>query len=296
MPEPAAACSGACPGHTQLADRLGIADQTVGAELRRRRQRSGIVRVAGVGPNVVVEVGRGLGSLTLATFRGAGHRPEGRPRPGCRHRRTPSVTRAPDLERLLIVHARPAGQTLPVRLRRRWSPTSPTTSRCHRPALIGSLTIRRVLVMVSSVKPSGLAAQTGSKVTGVPSAKAAWYADYCGSPAPFPLDLLAGPRSTPTPVWCAFQNHSTRDDGRPGRRLLAIAPSPNGARPYDPPWPTWAGSPAGRAGMPRGRIDPTCAVNASTSISSRPSPKHGAGEPRWSQPPPARGGSGARSD
>ncbi len=142
-----------------------------------------IVRAAEVGPDdVVVEVGPGLGSLTLALL------PEVRRvvaveiddvlapalEPTVRERR-------PDLvDRLEVVHADA--------LRISELPGDPPTALVANlpynvsvPVLLHLLevfpSIRRVLVMVQLEVADRLAAGPGSKVYGVPSVKARWYGD-----------------------------------------------------------------------------------------------------------------------
>src|SRR6478735_8427485 len=97
-----------------------------------------IVRVAGVGPHdVVVEVGPGLGSLTLALL------------PVVKH--VTAVEVDPRLAGALEQTVQSLLQRFP--------------------------TIERVLVMVQLEVAERLAAKPGSKIYGVPSLKAAWYAD-----------------------------------------------------------------------------------------------------------------------
>jgi 16S rRNA (adenine1518-N6/adenine1519-N6)-dimethyltransferase len=99
-----------------------------------------IVRVAGVGPDdVVVEVGPGLGSLTLALL------------PVVRH--VTAVEVDPRLAGAL------EGTVRELSLLQ------------HFP------TIEKILVMVQLEVAERLAARPGSKVYGIPSLKAAWYAD-----------------------------------------------------------------------------------------------------------------------
>ncbi len=142
-----------------------------------------IVREAGVGPeDVVVEVGPGLGSLTLALLEvGArvvavevDERLAGL-------LATTVARRAPDaLERLEVVHAdamRVADLPGP-------APTALVANLPYNvsvPVLLHLLallpTLRRGLVMVQAEVADRLAAPPGSKVYGVPSVKAAWWAE-----------------------------------------------------------------------------------------------------------------------
>jgi 16S rRNA (adenine1518-N6/adenine1519-N6)-dimethyltransferase len=141
-----------------------------------------IVRAAQVGPDdVVVEVGPGLGSLTLALLPRvrhvtaievdpvlAGQLPEtvGSRAPGLADRLTVvatdalRVTQVPEPQPTALVANLPYNVAVPVVLH-----------------LLEVLpTLRRVLVMVQLEVAERLAAAPGSKVYGVPSVKAAWYA------------------------------------------------------------------------------------------------------------------------
>ncbi len=142
-----------------------------------------IVRTAGVGPDdVVVEVGPGLGSLTLALLESA--------------RAVVAVEIDP-----VLAAALPA--TVAARLPERADrfalvpgdamritalPGEPPTAMVANlpynvavPVLLHMLatfpTVRRTLVMVQSEVADRLAAPPGSRVYGVPSVKAAWYAE-----------------------------------------------------------------------------------------------------------------------
>jgi len=142
-----------------------------------------IVRESGVGPDdVVVEVGPGLGSLTLALLETGAHvvavevdrRLAGR-------LPTTVAERAPDvIDRLEVVTADA--------LRVRELPGPPPTALVANlpynvavPVLLHLLTVlpslHRGLVMVQSEVADRLAARAGSKIYGVPSVKAAWFAD-----------------------------------------------------------------------------------------------------------------------
>ena len=142
-----------------------------------------IVRASGVGPDdVVVEVGPGLGSLTLAlleevrrvvaievdpvlaaalpatiTDRAPGHAD----RFEVLHADALRVTDVPGPAPTALVANLPYNVSVPVLL--------------HLMALLPSL--RRGLVMVQSEVADRLAAEPGSRTYGVPSVKAAWYAD-----------------------------------------------------------------------------------------------------------------------
>jgi 16S rRNA (adenine1518-N6/adenine1519-N6)-dimethyltransferase len=142
-----------------------------------------IVRVAGVGPDdVVVEVGPGLGSLTLAllpvvksvtavevdprlagaleeTVRSLQPANAGRLRLVAADALT--VTKLPGADPTALVANLPYNISVPVVL----------SFLQHFPS------IERVLVMVQLEVAERLAAKPGSKIYGVPSLKAAWYAD-----------------------------------------------------------------------------------------------------------------------
>jgi len=141
-----------------------------------------IVRDAGVGPDdVVLEVGPGLGSLTLALLEVARHvvAVEVDDRLAGRLVRTVRE-HAPDLaERLTVVEAdalrvdvvEPAPTALVANLP--YNVSVPVL--LHLLALLPSL--ERGLVMVQAEVADRLAAPPGSRTYGVPSVKAAWYAD-----------------------------------------------------------------------------------------------------------------------
>lgn len=142
-----------------------------------------IVRTAGVGPeDVVVEVGPGLGSLTLALLP--------------RVRQVTAVEVDPVLARQLPETVAALAPTLADRLAvlptdalrvRELPDPQPTALVANLPYnvavpvvlhLLEVLpTLRRVLVMVQLEVAERLAAAPGSKVYGVPSVKAAWYAE-----------------------------------------------------------------------------------------------------------------------
>ncbi|MCX2968137.1 16S rRNA (adenine(1518)-N(6)/adenine(1519)-N(6))-dimethyltransferase RsmA [Streptomyces sp. TRM70308] len=142
-----------------------------------------IVRTAGVRPeDVVVEIGPGLGSLTLALLRTARHvtaveiddvlaaalpatvaarLPEAAGRFSLVHSDALRVTALPGPEPTALVANLPYNVAVPVLL--------------HMLATFPG--IERTLVMVQAEVADRLAAPPGSKVYGVPSVKAAWYAD-----------------------------------------------------------------------------------------------------------------------
>ncbi|MGZ4783169.1 MAG: 16S rRNA (adenine(1518)-N(6)/adenine(1519)-N(6))-dimethyltransferase RsmA [Oryzihumus sp.] len=142
-----------------------------------------IVRVAGVGPqDVVVEVGPGLGSLTLALLPEVSRvvAVEVDPTLAAALPRTVASLAPRHADRLSLVHA----DALTVRALPDPQPTALVVNLPYNisvPVVLGFLqhfpTIRRVLVMVQLEVAERLAAAPGSKVYGVPSLKAAWYAD-----------------------------------------------------------------------------------------------------------------------
>ncbi|MGZ4636720.1 16S rRNA (adenine(1518)-N(6)/adenine(1519)-N(6))-dimethyltransferase RsmA [Oryzihumus sp.] len=142
-----------------------------------------IVRVAGVGPqDVVVEVGPGLGSLTLALLPEVSRvvAVEVDPTLAAALPQTVASLAPRHADRLSLVHA----DALTVRALPDPQPTALVANLPYNisvPVVLGFLqhfpTIRRVLVMVQLEVAERLAAAPGSKVYGVPSLKAAWYAD-----------------------------------------------------------------------------------------------------------------------
>ena len=142
-----------------------------------------IVRVAGVGPDdVVVEVGPGLGSLTLALLPVVRHvtAVEVDPRLAGALVATVRNLQPGNVDRLRLV----AADALTVTKLPGPDPTALVANLPYNisvPVVLSFLqhfpTIQRVLVMVQLEVAERLAAQPGSKVYGVPSVKAAWYAD-----------------------------------------------------------------------------------------------------------------------
>ncbi len=141
-----------------------------------------IVRLAGVGrEDSVVEVGPGLGSLTLALLPEAGHVTAVEVDPALAQALPDTVGRlAPAYaDRLTLVHA----DAMRVRTLPDPQPTALVANLPYNvsvPVVLGFLeafpTIERVLVMVQLEVAERLAAGPGSKAYGVPSLKAAWYA------------------------------------------------------------------------------------------------------------------------
>ena len=142
-----------------------------------------IVRVAGIGPeDVVVEVGPGLGSLTLALLPVARHVTVVEVDPVLAGALPETVqTVAPAMaERLTVLHA----DALRVEELPGAAPTALVANLPYNisvPVVLSFLerfpTIERILVMVQLEVAERLAAGPGSKIYGVPSVKAAWYAD-----------------------------------------------------------------------------------------------------------------------
>jgi 16S rRNA (adenine1518-N6/adenine1519-N6)-dimethyltransferase len=142
-----------------------------------------IVRVAGVGPrDNVVEVGPGLGSLTLALLPVVAHvtAVEVDPRLAGELEATVARLQPQNAEKLRLV----AADALTVTKLPKPHPTALVANLPYNisvPVVLSFLerfpTIERVLVMVQLEVAERLAAKPGSKVYGVPSVKAAWYAD-----------------------------------------------------------------------------------------------------------------------
>ncbi|MDN5797613.1 MAG: 16S rRNA (adenine(1518)-N(6)/adenine(1519)-N(6))-dimethyltransferase RsmA [Intrasporangium sp.] len=142
-----------------------------------------IVRVAGVGPDdVVVEVGPGLGSLTLALLPAVKHVTaiEVDPRLAATLEDTVARLQPEHADRLRLV----AADALTVTRLPKPTPTALVANLPYNvsvPVVLSFLerfpSIERVLVMVQLEVAERLAATPGSRVYGVPSLKAAWYAD-----------------------------------------------------------------------------------------------------------------------
>ncbi|MDF8266523.1 16S rRNA (adenine(1518)-N(6)/adenine(1519)-N(6))-dimethyltransferase RsmA [Luteipulveratus flavus] len=142
-----------------------------------------IVRLSGVGPqDSVVEVGPGLGSLTLALLGAAAHVTAVEVDPALAAELPQTVQRhAPAYaDRLALVTA----DAMTVTSLPDPQPTALVANLPYNvsvPVVLSFLerfpTIERVLVMVQLEVAERLAATPGSKVYGVPSVKAAWYAD-----------------------------------------------------------------------------------------------------------------------
>ena len=169
----------------ELAGRLGVAPTkvwgqnfVVDANTVRR-----IVRLAGVGPDDhVLEVGPGLGSLTLALLEQAGRVTvvEIDPRLAEALPGTVRAHAAAAADRLTVVR----GDALAVRELEGPDPTALVANLPYNVSVPVVLTLlerfpslSRVLVMVQLEVAERLAAPPGSRTYGVPSVKAAWYAD-----------------------------------------------------------------------------------------------------------------------
>lgn len=150
-----------------------------------------IVRTAGVGPGEhVVEVGPGLGSLTLGLLEVGAHVVAVEIDPTLAARLPVTVAERDALagtdlgSRLEVVHA----DALDVTALPGAEPTALVANLPYNVAVPVLLTflerfgsLRRVLVMVQAEVADRLAAPPGSKVYGVPSVKAAWYASVSRS-------------------------------------------------------------------------------------------------------------------
>lgn len=142
-----------------------------------------IVRVAGVGPkDVVVEVGPGLGSLTLALLPVVRHVTaiEVDPRLAEALAGTVAELQPEHADKLRLV----AADALTVTSLPKPRPTALVANLPYNisvPVVLSFLerfpSIERVLVMVQLEVAERLAAKPGNKTYGVPSLKAAWYAD-----------------------------------------------------------------------------------------------------------------------
>ena len=288
------AASSACPSDTAASGGVHASGVTVGearllgpAEVRalaaelglRPTKRLGqnfvhdantvrrIVRAAELTPDdVVLEVGPGLGSLTLALLPevAAVHAVEIDPvlaarLPATVAERAPGARRAPGRPRRRRPpppRRRPASRrSPPVPVRR--APTALVANLPYNVAvpvvlhLLAELPgIRRGLVMVQAEVAERLAAAPGSRTYGVPSAKLAWYAAARRAGSGAPGGVLAGARRRLRPARLRPARPAARRP-RGGVRAWSTPPSRSGARPCGRPW---------RAGrVPRPRPRPSCA-------------------------------------
>jgi 16S rRNA (adenine1518-N6/adenine1519-N6)-dimethyltransferase len=222
-----------------------------------------IVRLAGVGPDdVVVEVGPGLGSLTLALLPGVARVVAVEVDPAlARALPTTVAEHAPGLADRLEVVAADA-------LRVEELPGPPPTTLVANlpynvsvPVLLHLLEVlpsmRRGLVMVQAEVADRLAAAPGSRTYGVPSVKAAWYADVrrVGTvgrsvfwPAPnVDSGLVALERRPPPPTRATREEVFAVVDQAFAQRRKTLRAALAG----------WAGSPAAaEAALRRAGIDP----------------------------------------
>ncbi len=142
-----------------------------------------IVRVADLSPDdVVIEVGPGLGSLTLALLPSAAHVVAVEIDPVLARQLPITVADRDAADRLTVVNADAMKITLddlcghvPTALVANLPYNVAVPVVLHLLEVLPSL--RKGLVMVQSEVADRLAAGPGSKVYGVPSVKAAWYAD-----------------------------------------------------------------------------------------------------------------------
>jgi 16S rRNA (adenine1518-N6/adenine1519-N6)-dimethyltransferase len=142
-----------------------------------------IVRVAGVGPDdVVIEVGPGLGSLTLALLPEARHVVAVEIDPVLAGQLPLTVAERGLAEKLTVVAA--DAMKITAADLRGFAPTALVANLPYNvavPVVLHVLevlpSLRKGLVMVQAEVADRLAAAPGSKVYGIPSVKAAWYAD-----------------------------------------------------------------------------------------------------------------------
>ncbi|SDI85575.1 16S rRNA (adenine1518-N6/adenine1519-N6)-dimethyltransferase [Nonomuraea jiangxiensis] len=142
-----------------------------------------IVRVADLSPDdVVIEVGPGLGSLTLALLPAAAHVIAVEIDPVLAAQLPVTVADRNGVDNLTVVNA-DAMKITPTDLPGH-TPTALVANLPYNvavPVLLHLLealpSLRKGLVMVQSEVADRLAATPGSKIYGIPSVKAAWYAD-----------------------------------------------------------------------------------------------------------------------
>ena len=113
--------------------------------------------------------------------------------------------------------------------------------------------MRRVLVMVQAEVADRLAAPPGSKIYGVPSVKAAWYADVRRAGAVGRTVFWPAP-NVDSGLVAHDPPRAAGDHGRPGRRCSpwSTPRSPSAARRCGPRWPAGPG----RRRPPRRRCAP----------------------------------------
>jgi 16S rRNA (adenine1518-N6/adenine1519-N6)-dimethyltransferase len=223
-----------------------------------------IVRAAEVGPDdVVIEVGPGLGSLTLALLPSVARVVAveiddvlADALPGTVQERRPDLA-----DRLEVVHA----DALTVTSLPGTPPTALVANLPYNvsvPVLLHLLehfpSIRRVLVMVQAEVADRLAAGPGSKVYGVPSVKARWYGDVARAgavgrtvfwPAPnVDSGLVALTRGTPPETTATREEVFAVVDAAFAQRRKTLRAALAG----------WAGSPAAaETALRAAGVDPT---------------------------------------
>ncbi len=203
-----------------------------------------IVRTAEVRPDdTVVEVGPGLGSLTLALLEAAdrvtaveiddvlaaalpatvqARMPERADRFALVHSDAMLVTELPGPAPTALVANLPYNVAVPVLLT----------------MLERFPSIERTLVMVQSEVADRLAARPGNKVYGVPSVKANWYADVKRAGAIGRTVFWPAPTSTPAwSPWSGAPSPSPPAPPAPRSSRWWTRPSPSAARRCAPPWP-----------------------------------------------------------
>ena len=218
-----------------------------------------IVRTAEVRPDdVVVEVGPGLGSLTLALLEAADRvdRRRDRRRAGrraARHRRGPDAGRARTASRW-CTPTRCRSPSCPARRRPRWSPTCRTTwpSRCCCTCSRPSPPSSAPWSWCRPRSPTGSPPAPGNKVYGVPSVKANWYAEVRRAGVDRPQRLLARAQRRLRPGLPGAAREPPRPP-RPAREVFAVVDAAFAQRrkTLRAALAGWAGSAAGR----RGRAD-----------------------------------------
>ena len=223
-----------------------------------------IVRVAGVGADdTVVEVGPGLGSLTLALL--PGRRPGGRRRgrPGARRRaaRDRGAARArrwPTGSRWCSPTPSPCA-SCPARRRPPSSPTCPTTSRCR--SCCASSSSSRACARPGHGAARGRRAARGAARARAPTACRASRrpgTPTCASRARCRA-ACSGRCPTSTPGWSMLtRREPPATDGDPRRRCSRASTrrSPSAARPCGRRWPAGPARRRRRGGAGRGRRRP----------------------------------------
>ena len=204
--------------------------QAARPELRHRRQhrppdrphRRGAARRRGRGGRPRPR----LADPGAAGGRRPGHRRRDRRRAGrraARHRRRPAAASAPTASRWCTRDAMRVTGAARARRPPRWSPTSRTTSPCPCCCTCSSTfpSIERTLVMVQAEVADRLAARPGSKVYGVPSVKANWYARRQAGRRHRPQRLLARAQRR-LAAWSRWSGAPSRSR-RPPRRAEVFA-------------------------------------------------------------------------